>query len=478
MKTIEEKLQNLPTTPGVYFHKDKNSKIIYVGKAANLRNRVRQYFQKSRLRDAKTDALVADIKDIDWLEVSTEMDALFVEAEMIRRYRPKYNILLRDDKSFIYVRIDKKADHPTVRLVRRPQDDGAEYIGPFQSKYIVDKALRYLRRAFPYSTHYNTVPNRACLQAQLGLCPGLEANMTPISQYRHNLSSLTSYLKGSRVAVIKSLEKSMNALAKNHEFEQAAKTRNQLTTLKYLDNKTIFSDIERLDLVRDHALNGLKDLLNLKDPPLRIEGFDISHMSGTDNVASNVVFIAGLPDKPSYRKFKMRLLGNDDFAHMREVMTRRFSERNIKSWGKPDLILIDGGKGQVSSALEVLEELNIDIPLIGLAKQFEEIIVPKRENNAWKFEVINLGLNSEIVKLLQRVRDESHRFALSYHTVLKRKRQTINSLDLIPGIGPSTRKLLLRKFGSYKGIMSAKPADIEEAIGPHKAKVLQQNLQK
>ncbi|OGL30835.1 hypothetical protein A3F37_00085 [Candidatus Saccharibacteria bacterium RIFCSPHIGHO2_12_FULL_41_12] len=477
MKTIEEKLKQLPATPGVYFHKDKSAKIIYVGKAANLRNRVRQYFQVSRLRDTKTDALVADIKDIDWLEVTTEMDALFIEAEMIRRYRPKYNILLRDDKSFIYVRIDKKSDHPTVRLVRRPQDDGAEYIGPFQSKYIVDKALRYLRRAFPYSTHFPTVPSRACLQAQLGLCPGLEANMTPLSQYRHNLTSLTSYLKGSRVTVIKSMEKSMNALANNHEFEQAAKIRNQLTTLKYLDNKTIFSDIERLDLARDHALNGLKDLLNLPKPPLRIEGFDISHMSGTDNVASNVVFVAGLPDKSSYRKFKMKLLGNDDFAHMKEVMTRRFSEKNIKSWGKPDLILIDGGKGQVSSALGVLDSLDINIPLLGLAKQFEEIIVPKRTGSGYKYQVLSLGLHSEVVKLLQRIRDESHRFALSYHTTLKRKRQSINSLDLVPGIGPSTRKLLLRKFGSYRGIVVASQADIQAAIGPHKAKVLQENLQ-
>ncbi len=478
MKSIEEKLKTLPTTPGVYFHKDKSAKIIYVGKAANLRSRVRQYFQASRLRDAKTDALVAEIKDIDWLEVATELDALFVEAEMIRRYRPKYNILLRDDKSFIYVRIDKKSSHPTVRLVRRPMDDSAEYIGPFQSKYVVDKALRYLRRAFPYSTHYSSIPNRACLQAQLGLCPGLEANITSIADYRHNLSSLISYLKGSRVAVIKSLEKSMKALAKNHEFEQATKVRNQLTTLKYLDNKTIFSDIERLDLSRDHALNGLKDLLNLEKPPLRIEGFDISHMSGTDNVASNVVFLAGMPDKPSYRKYKMKLHGNDDFAHMREVMTRRFSERNIKSWGMPDLVLIDGGKGQVSSALEALDQLKISVPLIGLAKQFEEIIVPKQIEKGYKYEIVNLGLSNEITKLLQRVRDESHRFALSYHSTLKRKRNTISSLDLIPGIGPSTRRLLLRKFGSYKGVNSASLEDLEAAIGPHKAKVLQENLQK
>jgi len=474
MKTIEEKLKKLPTTPGVYFHKDESAHIIYVGKAANLRNRVRQYFQASRLRDAKTDALVADIRDIDWLEVATELDALFVEAEMIRRYQPKYNILLRDDKSFVYVRIDKKSDHPTVRLVRRPLDDGAEYIGPFQSKFIVDKALRHLRRAFPYSTHTGEKPKRACLQAQLGLCPGLEAGMTDIRDYRHNLNSLISYLKGNRVRVIKDLEKSMKALAKNHEFERATKIRNQLTTLKYLDNKVIFSDVERLDLARDHALKALQELLDLDKPPLRIEGFDISHMSGTDNVASNVVFVAGLPDKPSYRKYKMRIAGNDDFAHMREAISRRLSHGNVKKWGVPDLILIDGGKGQVSSAMKAMHEAGYSIPMIGLAKKYEDIIVPNFVGNDMKFKIINLGLKNEAVKLLQRIRDESHRFAVSYHSNIKRKRHTVNSLDLIPGIGPSTRRLLLKKFGSNKAIFEANPSDLEAVVGPHKTSLILQ----
>lgn len=472
MKTIEQKLSSLPTTPGVYFHKDGNGTIIYVGKAANLRNRVRQYFHSSRRIDPKTDSLVANIKDIDWIELKTELDALFVEAEMIRRYQPKYNILLRDDKSFIYVRIDKKSDHPTVRTVRRPLDDGAEYIGPFQSKMIVDKALRYLRRAFPYSTHVGEKPKRACLQAQLGLCPGIEANMTDIKDYLHNLNSLISYLKGNRVKVISDLEKSMKALAKNHEFEKATKLRNQLITLKYLDNKIIFSDAERMDLAKDHALLRLKEILNIDNPPHRIEGFDISHMSGTDNVASNVVFVAGMPDKTSYRKFKMRTPGNDDFAHMREVMSRRFSQSNIKKWGLPDLILIDGGKGQVSSAIEVIEEIGLSIPLIGLAKKYEEVILPTRSKNGWQYQILNLGLKDEAVKLLQRIRDESHRFAVSYHSSLKRKRQTINSLDLIPGIGPSTRKLLLKKFGSYKAIYSASEQDLEKIVGPHKAGII------
>jgi excinuclease ABC subunit C len=185
---LEEKLKNLPKDPGVYFHKDKTGEIIYIGKAANLRNRVRQYFQKSRTRDPKTDALVSEIVDTDWTVLETELDALFVVAEMIRRYMPRYNILLRDDKSFTYVRIDINSSHPTVSNTRRPLDDGAEYFGPYLSKLGIARALKYLRKAFPYSTHSSTnIPSRACLQAQIGLCPGLEANLTSLEDYRRNL---------------------------------------------------------------------------------------------------------------------------------------------------------------------------------------------------------------------------------------------------------------------------------------------------
>jgi excinuclease ABC subunit C len=472
---LTQKISGLPKKPGVYFYKDSTGEIIYVGKAAVLRNRVRQYFQASRVRDPKTDALVADIVDLDWLELETELDALFVEAEMIRRYKPKYNILLRDDKSYIFVRIDKKSDHPTVFTVRRPLDDGAEYIGPFQSKPMIDRALRYLRRVFPYSTHRDS-PKRACLQAQLGLCPGIEADMTSLTEYRRNLSGLARYLRGERVRVVEGLEKEMQTLARKHQFEQAAKLRNRVQALKYLDNKVIFSDIERLDMSRDHALRGLQELLDLPKPPARIEGFDISHMSGTDNVASNVVFSAGLPDKPQYRKYKMRILGNDDFAHMHEVITRRLSEKNVKKWGVPDLLLIDGGKGQVSSAHRAMTESGYAIPMIGLAKQYEDIIVPKNSGENLEFSAINLGERSEVTKLLQRIRDESHRFAVSYHSTLKRGRQIKSVLEDIPGVGPATKKQLLRVFGSTRGVSAAAHDEIANVVGERLAAVITQAL--
>jgi excinuclease ABC subunit C len=477
-KLLEAKLGKLPTTPGVYFHKNSSGKIIYIGKAANLRNRVRQYFQKSRLRDPKTDALVAEIADLEWREVDTELDALFLEAELIRRYMPQYNILLRDDKSLIYVRIDIKSAHPTLTFTRRPLDDGAEYLGPYFSRLSVAQALKYLRRAFPYSTHTPTnIPKRACLQAQIGLCPGLEADMTSLNDYRKNLKRLMKYLRGGRKKLIAELEKEMKTYSKAAEFEKAAAVRNKLNAVKGLDRQVVFGNREAIDISKDHGLVRLGEILNI-DPPRRIEGFDISHMSGTDNVASMVVFVSGLPDKSQYRKFKMRIKGNDDFEHMREVMTRRFSEKNIKLWGKPDLILIDGGKGQVSAALSILNALSIDIPMIGLAKRYEEIIIPRSVENATKsqFEVLIQPTSSDEVKLLQRIRDESHRFAVSYHSTLKRTRQTASALDDIPTIGPNTRKKLIKTFGSMRGVMQARDWELEKVIGAKKAAILKQYL--
>lgn len=474
---LEAKLKELPTSPGVYFHKDASGEIIYVGKAANLRNRVRHYFQKSRNRDPKTDALVAEIVDTDWLTLETELDALFVEAEMIRRYMPRFNILLRDDKSFTYVRINIKDNHPTVSYTRRPLDDGAEYFGPYVSKLGISTALRHLRKVFPYSTHEPTnIPKRECLQAQLGLCPGLESGKTTLEDYRRNLRQLMTYLRGSRVKLITEIEKSMNKAAKEHRFEEAAELRNKLRALKTLEKQVIFGDRELLDISKDEGLMRLAEILALSEPPRRIEGFDISHMSGTDNVASMVVFTQGVPDKSQYRKFKMRLPGNNDFGHMDEAITRRLSEKNIKQWGLPQLFLIDGGKGQVSSAYAAMRNAGHRLPMIGLAKRYEEIIVPVvHDPEAMQvddFNVIVLRHSDDALKLLMRIRDESHRFAVSYHSVLKRNRQKVNALEEIPGIGPQSRKQLQRHFGSTKAVFEASEADIAAIVGEARAKLI------
>jgi excinuclease ABC subunit C len=487
---LQKKLDKLPKTPGVYFHKDSAGEIIYIGKAANLRNRVRQYFQKSRSRDPKTDLLVAEIADTDWNELETEADALFLEAELVRRYLPRYNILLRDDKSQIYVRISYKSDYPTVTITRRPLDDGAEYFGPYSNPLAVRKALRFLRKAFPYAVSRPVNQKRTSLYYHLGLDPGLEEGRTSITEYRTNLRKLMQYLRGERVAIVREIERDMKKAAKAKDFETAAKLRNRMFSLQALNRQTLFGDREVQDASRDQALVDLAALLELKKPPRRMECFDISHMQGTDTVASMVVFINGLPDKPAYRKFKMRLPGNDDFAHMHEVLARRLREENRKKWGVPDLIIIDGGKGQLSAAIKARDEAGLsDIPMVGLAKREEEIILHKTNSilgvntdkvantsakkgayvaDSKDFLSIDLPAQSHVVKLLQRIRDESHRFAVSYHSTLKRKRQTASILDTIPGIGPLTRKKLIRHFGSAKGVINAETSEIQSVLGNKK----------
>lgn len=491
---LSNKLKNLPKTPGVYFHKDKTGKIIYIGKAARLNSRVRQYFQASRLRDPKTDALVAEIVDVDWIEVETELDALFLEAEQVRRYLPPYNILLRDDKSLSFVRIDIDSPHPTVSLVHQPLDDKAKYFGPYYSTYSVKKALKFLRKVFPFDWQRpQASARRASLDYHIGLSPGLEQGRTSLKDYRTNLKQLMKYLKGGRKKIVEEIEKSMKTAAKAKNFEQAAIYRNQLRNLKSLNHQIVFSDREFMDLSKDAGLFELTELLNLTAVPKRIEGFDISHMSGTDTVASMVVFSSGIPDKAAYRKFKMRIPGNDDFAHMHEVVTRRVSEKNVKQWGLPQLFLIDGGKGQLGAALKALNENSKNIPAIGLAKQSEQIVVAKdhaetilNQQFAKKiratieesddYYLVNVPHDSHLVKLLQRIRDESHRFAVSYHSVLKVKRQTTSLLDEVPGIGLTTKKKLLKTFGSLRGVEQARDFELEKVLGRNKATILRQYL--
>ncbi len=491
---LETKLTQLPKEAGVYFYKDRSDAIIYVGKAAVLRNRVRQYFQLSRNRDPKTEALISEITDLDWMVVESELEALFLEAEMVRRYMPRYNILLRDDKALSYIRIDYNSDYPTVTTTRRPLDDGARYFGPYFSTGAVRQALKLLRRIFPFATKRQINQNRAVLQYHLGLDPGLEEGKTSLEKYRSNLRKLIAIIQGRRKTIIKELERDMKRAAKAQDFEQAGRIRNQLFALQGLDKQVIFSDKEFIDISKDHALNELVNLLSIDKFPQRIEGYDISHMQGTDVVASMVVFTNGVSNKAEYRKFKTKLNHNNDFFNMNETLKRRLSEKNRKAWGLPSLVLVDGGKGQLDAAIQARDECGSSpIPFIGLAKREEQVVIHKQKSGVTlntqvlhqlggfatesdDFILVNLPHNTNLVKLLQRIRDESHRFAVSYHSVLKVKRQTASLLDDIPGIGPATRKKLLKTFGSVRGIMQTSDTEIRQTVGDKKAHIIKQYI--
>lgn len=512
-KQLQAKLATLPNRPGVYFHKDTSGEIIYVGKAAVLKNRVRQYFQDSRGRDNKTMALVAEIHDTDWVETESEIDALFLESEMVKRYMPRYNVLLRDDKSQLFVRIDMKSEWPTVTFTRNPAGDNAEYFGPFYNGYELKKALRYLRRVFPYFVREPSQRDSQ-LEAQIGLNPDVRDGS---DAYKQQLRKLISYIKGNRTALMRELEAEMKHAAAEQRFEDATRARNRLRALKELSRRIMFGDQEFLDISKDRALADLADILGISTQLRRIEGYDISHHGGRDVVASMVVFTNGVSDRSEYRKFKMTQQRNDDTGNMYETLYRRLSPKNIKSWGAPDLLLIDGGKGQLRAAIRAQYERATAIPVISIAKRNEELLVANEGSNVSidtvhqlqvahpasvmvhsDGDVVSVNLHvgrqnagshshnlrggggaspfEDVILLFQRVRDESHRFAVSYHSALKRGKQTTSVLDSIAGIGPKTRQKLLRKFGSVAGIRRANADELALVVGPAKAAHIHQQL--
>ena len=414
---LKEKLKTLPAAPGVYFHKNKAGEIIYVGKAAVLKNRVRQYFQNSP-KDPKTTALVNEIFTTDWIVVDTEMDALFLESEMIKRYMPKWNILLRDDKTVSYVRIDMNNEVPYVSFTRNPQDDKATYIGPFYGKSAVEHAVRILRKIFPY--YDRPYDGKKSLNTDLGLTPGIEIGKCEPKDYKRNLKKLIRYLEGDREKLLKDLEKTMYDEASKGNYELAAEAKNQLFGLKELKKKIVFSDKEFLDISSDQALKQLQNLLKLDQPPRRIEGYDISHQSGTDVVGSMVVFINGAAARSEYRKFKLRSQKNDDPVSLREIITRRL--RHLEDWGRPDLIILDGGESQLKAVIDLLNAEKI--PFLAQEKSGNHTNILKthrilyQENDTYNFIIAH---NQDFVKLIARIDDEAHRFAITYHSLLKRK---------------------------------------------------------
>jgi len=405
---IAKRARSIPPASGVYLMKDDSGTVIYVGKAVDLKKRVASYFRR-RPTLSKTDFLVDKIADIDTVVTGSEAEALILEASLIKRYQPYYNISLRDDKTYPYIEITGDP-FPRVAIVRpRALNPASTYYGPYTSVSLIREALEIIRRIFPFRT-CDPFPDKECLFFHIGLCAAPCIGRQTRQDYGKTIRHIRIILDGKKDRLFKQLTAEMERCARRREFERAAKIRDQLRAIGALYSGTgdinYFKEAEQLQRA-----------LNLPVLPKRIETFDISNIMGQQSVGSMVSFFNGRPDKHQYRRFKIKTVeGSDDPRMMAEVIGRRYSRLKQEHRLMPDLIVIDGGKGQLSSAQTKIRELDLDIPMISLAKREEEVFVPGRRS------AIVLPRNSLGLKLLQRCRDEAHRFAVSYHRMLRNKK--------------------------------------------------------
>ncbi|ANR71791.1 excinuclease ABC subunit C [Selenomonas sp. oral taxon 126] len=582
---VAEKLKLLPESPGVYLMKDARGKIIYVGKAIVLKNRVRQYFQSSRNQAPKVRAMVSHVADFETIMTANEVESLILEANLIKKHRPRYNIRLKDDKSYPYVKVTVQEEYPRVFITRRVLRDGARYFGPYTNVTALRDSLKLLKRLFPLRT-CRTMPDRPCLEYHIKRCLAPCVGKVGEEDYRAMIRAVLLFLEGRTDDVERELEHRMNLAAEAYHFETAARLRDQLSAVRkaaerqnivtgagdqdalgmarsaagvcvqiffirggkmigrehfllrgseeesdadilraFLEQyynqatfvprevllphtiddaaravieqwlaekkgggkvalltpqrgtkrdivtmatgnaeKFLADEETRRSLADEATLGAVEELgryLGLKKPPRRMECFDISHNQGQETVASMVVFEDGMPKKSDYRRFKIRSAEGkpDDFLSMREVTTRRYV--GLPEDELPDLIIIDGGKGQLSSALEIIrnEAGHKDVPVVGLAKQFELIFT---EGNS---EPVELPRRSQSLYLVQRIRDEAHRFAITFHRKLRGKRNLVSVLDHIVGVGPKRRQSLWTHFGTLDKIKAASVDELAAAPG-------------
>ncbi|MFH0826594.1 MAG: UvrB/UvrC motif-containing protein [Candidatus Omnitrophota bacterium] len=404
MKKIIEKV---PDTSGVYLMKDKDGCVIYVGKAKSLKKRLNSYM--GRDLDTKTLMLMANVSDIEYRLTPTESLALLLEASLIHKYHPRYNISLRDDKSFPMVKITHEA-FPAICITRKIEPDGSRYLGPYTSAGLLREALKIIRRHFPYRS-CRELPRKACIYYRIGLSPGPCIGKISRREYARTIKNITMLLEGrGPEALIKRLSRQMKQSSKSQRYEEAARMRDQITALGALGETHAGSG-------NQEESEDLKKLLHLRKLPERIEAFDISNIRGQEATGSMVSFYRGIPDKNNYRKFRIKTVqGVDDYKMLAEVVRRRYRRLKEEDLPLPDLILIDGGKGHLSTVQEELKGLKLNIPLASIAKEEENLYVTGRALPI-KSTRDTAGLN-----LIRRVRDEAHRFAVAYHHVLRRKR--------------------------------------------------------
>ncbi len=471
--TLKEKVRQLPDRPGVYLMKDRLGRILYVGKARSLKKRVSSYFQRGRARtiaQPKIRALIDLIADFDTIEVKSEPEALLLEGKLIKQWRPRYNTDFTDDKRFLLVRVDPAEELPRFRLTRLKKEDRSRYFGPFAHSGLLRKTLAQMRRQFgillgdaaPQRLPDGTWQLYDDVREEIY---GTE-NVVTAEAYRRRVDEACAFLEGKSREWLETLRGEMQVAAQRREFEKAAELRDVIRALEETLRKT--RHFERLDPTRPEAppeaLAALQAALGLPAPPRTMECFDISHISGTFVVASMVRFDDGRPDKDQYRRFQIKsFIGNDDFRAMEEVVGRRYRRLAGENKPLPDLVVIDGGRGQIGAALKAFLTLDLTPPaLIGLAKKHETIIFPDER------PPLNLPLSHPGLNLLQRLRDEAHRFANTYNAELRSKKLRESVLDDFPGLGPVRRAALLTRFGDITRLRAAPAEEIAgvEGFGP------------
>jgi excinuclease ABC subunit C len=448
---LHQRVSRLPDRPGVYLFRDADGKLLYLGKAASLRKRVSSYFRHRGL-SPRIATMMDRVADLEVRPTASEAEALLLEAQLIKTEKPYYNVAFRDDKSYPMLKITNEP-FPRLVVTRRRLGDGARYFGPYTDAGLMHEAVRFLRRVFPLRT-CRAFPKTPCLEYHIGQCLAPCVGFITAARYQRIVDDLAAFLNGERDRLLRDLARRMKQAARDQRFEEAGRLRDQIRSLT-----SVITAKEKSSAAG--PLEQLQAALKLPEVPTRIEAFDISNIFGDHAVGSMVVFEGGKPHKAHYRKFRIETVaGIDDYAMMREVIRRRYSGSLAAQLPLPDLILVDGGKGQLGAAVEELKALSLKLSAIGLAKRFEWIFLPERP------EPVILLPTSPVLHLVQHIRDEAHRFAITYHRRRRRDTVTASALDRVSGIGPARKRALLRQFGSVAAIARASVEELAAAGVP------------
>lgn len=448
---LKKKILEFPASPGVYLIKGADGRPIYIGKANGLRARLLSHFRSNQA--LKEDFIQRDARDIEIVQTASEAEALLLEASLVKQHSPRYNQELKDDKSYPFLKVTMEEEYPRLLVVRGRPSDGSVYFGPYTNLRLLHQAVSFLRRLFPMRT-CNVLPKKVCLMYHIGQCRGPCEKYVTKGEYRELVKELVLFLEGRRGALLKHLGRKMQEASKARHFEEARIYRDQIQALSTIS-------ILRSPLNRVTVLEEMQTKFSLARYPRRIEAFDISNFTGKNPVGSLVVFEDGAPKRSDYRKFKIKTVqGIDDYQMMKEVVRRRYERLLNEKTPLPDLILIDGGKGHLAAAKEELDNLNLaDLDILSIAKQHEYLFKPHRP------QPYVLPQDSAILQLLRHVRDEAHRFAISFYRSLHKKSIAWSELDDVPGIGPKKKATLIKAFKSVAAVKTLSAEALAAAPG-------------